>query len=136
MRKLLVQLDTSPNPSVFDRVVAYDGGADVYAVAVALYQSLTGRLPFDVQKDAALGALIMSCLSQRPRPIREVLPSLPLSLSELVMRALDRSAARRPSMAELASALGAAVGVRVALPDAEPLYADERTTLDSPLLRR
>jgi hypothetical protein len=28
MRKLLLQLDTSPNPSVFDRVVAYDGGAD------------------------------------------------------------------------------------------------------------
>ena len=28
MRKLLVQLDTSPHPSVFDRVVAYDGGAD------------------------------------------------------------------------------------------------------------
>jgi hypothetical protein len=28
MRKLLLQLDTSPYPSVFDRVVAYDGGAD------------------------------------------------------------------------------------------------------------
>ena len=28
MRKLLLQLDTSPIPSVFDRVVAYDGGAD------------------------------------------------------------------------------------------------------------
>jgi methylenetetrahydrofolate/methylenetetrahydromethanopterin dehydrogenase (NADP+) len=28
MRKLLLQLDTSPHPSVFDRVVAYDGGAD------------------------------------------------------------------------------------------------------------
>jgi len=28
MRKLLVQLDTSPHPSVFDRVVAYDAGAD------------------------------------------------------------------------------------------------------------
>jgi hypothetical protein len=28
MRKLLLQLDTSPNASVFDRVVAYDGGAD------------------------------------------------------------------------------------------------------------
>ncbi len=28
MRKLLLQLDTSPNPSVFDRVVAYDAGAD------------------------------------------------------------------------------------------------------------
>jgi hypothetical protein len=28
MRKLLLQLDTSTHPSVFDRVVAYDGGAD------------------------------------------------------------------------------------------------------------
>lgn len=28
MRKLLLQLDTSPHPSVFDRVVALDGGAD------------------------------------------------------------------------------------------------------------
>jgi hypothetical protein len=28
MRKLLLQLDTSPNPSVFDQVVAYDAGAD------------------------------------------------------------------------------------------------------------
>src|SRR5262245_60024776 len=28
MRKLLLQLDTSPHPSVFDRVVGFDGGAD------------------------------------------------------------------------------------------------------------
>ena len=28
VRKLLLQLDTSPHPSVFDRVVAFDGGAD------------------------------------------------------------------------------------------------------------
>ena len=28
MRKLLLHFDTSPHPSVFDRVVAYDGGAD------------------------------------------------------------------------------------------------------------
>jgi threonine dehydrogenase-like Zn-dependent dehydrogenase len=28
VRKLLVQLDSSPHPSVFDGVVAYDGGAD------------------------------------------------------------------------------------------------------------
>src|SRR3954466_7004648 len=28
MRKLLLQLDTSPHPSVFDRVVAFDAGAD------------------------------------------------------------------------------------------------------------
>jgi hypothetical protein len=28
MRKLLLQFDTSPHPSVFDRVVGFDGGAD------------------------------------------------------------------------------------------------------------
>jgi len=28
VRKLLLQLDTSPHPSVFDRIVGYDGGAD------------------------------------------------------------------------------------------------------------
>ena len=28
MRKLLLQLDSSPHPSVFDRVVGFDGGAD------------------------------------------------------------------------------------------------------------
>src|SRR5262245_38753231 len=28
VRKLLLQFDTSAHPSVFDRVVAYDGGAD------------------------------------------------------------------------------------------------------------
>ena len=28
MRRLLLQLDTSPHPSVFDRVVAFDGGAE------------------------------------------------------------------------------------------------------------
>lgn len=28
MKKLLIQIDSSPHPSVFDRVVAFDGGAD------------------------------------------------------------------------------------------------------------
>jgi len=28
VRKLLLQIDSSPHPSVFDRIVAYDGGAD------------------------------------------------------------------------------------------------------------
>lgn len=37
MRKLLLQLDSSPHPSVFDQVVAYDGGAD----AVMSYGGVT-----------------------------------------------------------------------------------------------
>ena len=49
MRKLLLQLDTSPRPSVFDRIVAFDGGAD----EVMSYGSITD----DVVRDLVHGAI-------------------------------------------------------------------------------
>jgi len=49
VRKLLLQLDTSPRPSVFDRVVAYDGGAD----EVMSYGGITE----DVVRDLVHGAI-------------------------------------------------------------------------------
>ncbi len=49
MRKLLLQLDTSPRPSVFDRVVAYDGGAD----EVMSYGGITD----EVVRDLVHGAI-------------------------------------------------------------------------------
>ena len=49
MRKLLLQLDTSPHPSVFDRVVAYDGGAE----EVMSYGGVTA----DAVRDLVHGAI-------------------------------------------------------------------------------
>jgi len=49
MRKLLLQLDTSPHPSVFDRVVALDAGAD----AVMSY----GGVTVDAVRDFVHGAI-------------------------------------------------------------------------------
>jgi hypothetical protein len=49
MRKLLLQLDTSPHPSVFDRVVAFDAGAD----EVMSY----GRVAEDAVRDLVHGAI-------------------------------------------------------------------------------
>jgi hypothetical protein len=49
VRHLLLQLDTSPHPSVFDRVVAYDGGAD----EVMSYGSVTE----DAVRDLVHGAI-------------------------------------------------------------------------------
>src|SRR5687768_3561080 len=49
MRKLLLQLDSSPHPSVFDRVVAYDGGAD----EVMSYGSVTA----DAVRDLVHGCI-------------------------------------------------------------------------------
>src|SRR2546428_7825319 len=52
MRKLLLQLDSSRLPSVFDRVVAYDGGAD----EVMSYGGIT---------DADVRDLIHGCIFTR-----------------------------------------------------------------------
>ena len=49
MRKLLLQLDTSAHASVFDRVVAYDGGADI----VMSYGGVTD----DAVRDLVHGAI-------------------------------------------------------------------------------
>ena len=49
MRKILLHLDTSPNASVFDRIVAYDGGAD----EVLSYSGVTA----DAVRDLVHGAI-------------------------------------------------------------------------------
>jgi hypothetical protein len=58
VRKLLLQLDSSPHPSVFDQVVAYDGGAD----AIMSYGGVTE----DVVRD-----LVHGCIFTRgPKDLR------------------------------------------------------------------
>jgi hypothetical protein len=61
MRKLLLQLDSSPHPSVFDRVVAFDGGADEVmsyggvsedAVRDLVHGAIFTRGPKDLQNTA------------------------------------------------------------------------------------
>lgn len=52
MRKLLLQLDTSPHPSVFDQVVAYDAGAEAI-------MSYGGVAPHDVRE------LVHGCIFTR-----------------------------------------------------------------------
>jgi len=58
VRKLLLQLDTSPHPSVFDRVVGFDGGAD----EVMSYGGITA----DAVRDLVHGAIF----TRGPRDLR------------------------------------------------------------------
>jgi serine/threonine protein kinase len=119
---------------------AYDGGADVYGLAVTLYQTIAGRLPIALPEGGSLGALILACLNQAPRPLGELRPDLPPAVERMVMRALDKESRRRPTMAELASELSAAawpdaptgLGTPARAPD-RAAAAEAETTLDSPL---
>src|SRR2546426_4215179 len=95
MRKLLLQLDSSRLPSVFDRVVAYDGGADEVMsyggitpgeVRDLVYGCIFTRGPQDLKNtavfiggaDMAAGGALLAAAQQagvKPVPVSPLLES-------------------------------------------------------------
>jgi serine/threonine protein kinase len=84
-----------------------DARADVYSLAITLYNMLTGRLPF--RSTSPHGYLIKHATEAPPPPSQFVPPdTIPEGLERVVMKALgkDRST-RQSSMAELVAELDA-----------------------------
>lgn len=120
------------------RGVGVTDRTDVYALGVILYQALAGRPPFVSRAD---GDILAMHILVEPRPLRELEPSTPQSVAEFISRMLIKSAAERPSMAEVATQLvllgedpewhGAAAPVAgaapaaVTQPEPEPELGDE-----------
>ncbi|MBR6045292.1 MAG: Stk1 family PASTA domain-containing Ser/Thr kinase [Ruminococcus sp.] len=69
-----------------------DERSDIYSVGVMLYEMLTGRKPFDGENPVAIAVKHMQ---ETPIPPREIMPSIPESLEEIVLHAMERSPARR-----------------------------------------
>ena len=82
----------------------FDGRADVYSVAVVLYEALAGRLPI-LPRDEGLGATIMAMVNEPPQPLGRVAPDIPPAIDDLVMRGLARRREDRPSAKEFAARL-------------------------------
>ncbi len=76
--------------------------SDVYALALTLFQCLTGEVP--LQEDTAVATLM---LRQRSRPpkVRSRCAECPRWLDRLIRRMLDPTPAERPTAAEVESAL-------------------------------
>jgi HAMP domain-containing protein len=70
-----------------------DARADIYAVGVVIYECLTGRTPHTADNPMAL---ISRVLEQPPVPPHELVPDIPLKLSEAVLAALHRDRGKRP----------------------------------------
>jgi len=82
--------------------------SDVYALAVLLYECLSGELPFT----GSTMQLMSAHLVDKPaRPLRDLCPELPAFIDAAIMRALSRDPVQRPvTPSELASLLNANQG--------------------------
>ncbi|HTP63034.1 MAG TPA: serine/threonine-protein kinase [Burkholderiales bacterium] len=66
--------------------------SDIYSLGATMYRLLTGRLPHQAPTQAALSYAI---LNTAPPPVGKLRPELPQLVSDVVMKALDKSLAGR-----------------------------------------
>jgi serine/threonine-protein kinase len=67
-----------------------------------LYELVTGEVPFE----GSLPELMVAHLEKRPARLTWLRSGVPLELERLIMRALSKDPAMRPTMLELARDLG------------------------------
>ncbi|HEU4719920.1 MAG TPA: serine/threonine-protein kinase [Gemmatimonadaceae bacterium] len=65
---------------------------DVFAVGAVLYELLTGLKPFDAE---TLQGLFYKILTEKPRPVRDLMPGLPSALDHIVEKAMAKEAPQR-----------------------------------------
>jgi serine/threonine-protein kinase len=85
---------------------------DVYALGLLLYRLLTARLPWPAGNTTEA---LRAHLYADPEPLPS-LPGLPADVADLCLRCLSKDPGDRPAAAELATRLGAHVGLQAVVP--------------------
>nr|MCU0685477.1 serine/threonine protein kinase [Polyangiaceae bacterium] len=81
-----------------------DARSDVWSLGVILFEMLAGKPPFD---DEEFGQLFMRIQTKEPAALIDLRPDVPLALSDLVARCLQKNpASRHPDVASLVTELG------------------------------
>ena len=69
-----------------------DGRSDIYSLGAVLFETLTGRPPFEAESALAVARMHVET---EPMPVRRLRPSVPISLETIVMRCLAKEPAER-----------------------------------------
>lgn len=91
--------------------------SDVYSLGVVLYEMLTGSLPFKGETPVSIA---MKHLEEQPRPVRFYNENIPPVVEAVVMKALEKDPALRPSSAEFAESLAEAERMLQAGAESDP----------------
>ncbi len=102
-----------------------DCRADLYSLGVVLYRLATGQLPL---RGADAMSMLIALATEHPRPIRELVPELPVALAELITQLLNKDPNQRPGSAQetaqalrtVLDSLNAPHAVQALPPTAEP----------------
>ena len=67
------------------RGLPVDERSDIYSLGIVMYEMVSGTLPFDGDDDRAIA---LKHLSSVPKPLRDIVPSIPDAFASIVMKAM------------------------------------------------
>lgn len=75
-----------------------DPRSDLYSLGVVMYEMSTGKLPFTADSPVSVALMQVSTLPKRPRDLN---PSIPAGLEQIILSAMEKSPDRRLQSASL-----------------------------------
>ncbi|TPV93251.1 MAG: hypothetical protein B7733_21465 [Myxococcales bacterium FL481] len=91
------------SPEQAEGAAKVDARGDIWAIGVMLYHAIVGRNPFEAP---TLAATLTALMTRQPEPVADLVPEVPRSLSDIIMRCLNKKPEDRyPDAASLFEAL-------------------------------